>query len=236
MEDGDTFRIGLLVPSSNTTMEPDFYRMAPNGVSIHAARMRLVEVTPKGLLDMAEDAEKASDLISMADVDVIVYGCTTGSLVGGVEWEQKLVDMIHKRTGIPTFSTSGAVIEALKLFDGRLGVVTPYSETLNRLEREFLEAHGFNVAAIKGLGLTSNLEIGRTPEEAIIDLVQTISMDSDTIFISCTNLSVINLIETFEKEHNLPVVTSNQASLWAVLQRLGFESVDGYGMLLRNYL
>ena len=81
-------RIGLLVPSSNTTMEPDFYAMAPGGVTVHTTRMRLSKVTPEALIQMAEDTERAAGLLADAGVEIIVYGCTTGSLVGGAEWEK----------------------------------------------------------------------------------------------------------------------------------------------------
>ncbi|MGD2142590.1 MAG: aspartate/glutamate racemase family protein, partial [Candidatus Bathyarchaeota archaeon] len=171
---GYKLRIGLLAPSSNTSMEPDFYRMAPNGVSIHTARMRLDEVTQKGLIEMAEDAERASALLATAGVDLVVYGCTTGSLIGGVKWEKTLMNKIEKRTSIPAFSTSGAVVEALTLFGRRIGIATPYTEALNQLEREFLEAQGLEVGDMKGLGLTNNLEIGRTQMKTIQELVKSV--------------------------------------------------------------
>ncbi|MGD2200602.1 MAG: aspartate/glutamate racemase family protein [Candidatus Bathyarchaeota archaeon] len=236
MRHTNTFRIGLLVPSSNTTMEPDLHRMTPPGVSVHTARMRLEEVKPQTLIQMAEDTEKASVLLATADPDIIIYGCTTGSLVGGTAWEKTLVKNIRDHTGIPALSTSHAVIEALKLFGGNIGVATPYSEELNKLEKEFLDTHGLQVAVMQGLGLTSNLEIGRTPTETTTELVQAVSRGADTIFISCTNLPAIDLIERLEREHGLPVVTSNQATLWATLKRANLKGIDGYGQLLRDYL
>lgn len=232
-----TFRIGLLLPSSNTTMEPDFYRMAPGWVTIHTARMRLDEVTPEGLVRMADDAEIAAELLATADVDVIVYGCTTGSLVGGVEWEEDLVRRTGERTGIPTISTSRAVVDALQaLGGGRVGVATPYTEVLNRLEAEFLEAHGLEVASIRGLGLLHNLDIGRTVGEVVEGLACEAAEGADVIFISCTNLPAVGLIDKLEAKLSRPVVTSNQASLWAALRDSGVKGIPGYGELLRDRL
>ena len=234
---GLRLRIGLLVPSSNTTMEPDFYGMAPEGVSVHTARMRLDEVTPDGLIRMADDAEKGAALLATAGVDVIVYGCTTGSLVGGVEWEESLVRSIHENTGVRAVSTSGAVVEALRALSARrVGVATPYTDVLNRLETEFLEDHGFQVAAIEGLRLVNNLEIGRVERGVIEGLVEAVAGEADTIFVSCTNLPAIDLIDGLERRHGRPVVTSNQASLWAALRDSGVKEITGYGELLRDRL
>jgi len=215
-------------------MEPEFYAMAPERVTIHTARMNLTEVTPEGLFGMAEDAGRASRLLATGDVSVIVYGCTTGSLVGGVEWEENLVEGIASETGIPALSTSGAVTRALEAVGGkRIGVATPYSEELNSLERVFLEDHGFEVTSIRGLGLVDNLDIGVVGGETVEDLARSVSEGSDAVFISCTNLPTIGLIEGLEEALGKPVVTSNQASMWAALRELGLGGVDGFGELMR---
>jgi len=230
-------RVGLLVPSSNTTMEPEFYMMAPAGVSIHTARMRLVETTAETLIEMAEYAESEADLLATAEVDVIVYGCTTGSLVGGVEWEEGLVQRIESGTGVPTLSTSGAVVDALKAVNARrVAVATPYTDDLNELERDFLESYGMEVTAIRGLGIVRNVDIGRTEREAVRKLARSVAGGADAVFISCTNLPTIDLIEPLEAELRRPVVTSNQASMWAALRRCGFSGIEGYGALLRSHL
>jgi maleate isomerase len=228
-------RIGLLVPSSNTTIEPDFYVMAPRGVTVHTARMRLSEVTPEALMRMAEDTERAGNLLADAGVDIIVYGCTTGSLVGGVQWEEDLVKRIEKGTGIPAVSTSSAVVDALRALGvRRIGVATPYSEELNNLEKRFLEDLGFQVTAMRGLDLLDNLDIGRVGRETLEELVGSVAEEADAVFISCTNLPAVGLIEEFEKEYGVPVVTSNQASMWAALRGRVSPGVNGYGSLMRN--
>ncbi len=232
---GRRLKIGLLVPSSNTTMEPEFNRMAPGGVSVHASRMMLEEVTPRRLIEMAEEAGKAACLLATAGVDVIVYGCTTGSLVGGVEWEEKLVEDISEGTGTVAISTGRAVVDAIKaLGGGRVAVATPYTYDLNDLERAFLEAHGVEVIAIKGLGLVRNLDIGRAEDSAVKALVRAISEGADLVFISCTNLPTISIIDDMESELGVPIVTSNQASMWVALRGSGVTRIEGYGALLRS--
>ena len=143
-------------------MEPEFYAMAPDGVSIHTSRMMLHDVTPENLESMAGDAVNAAELLSTAGVDVMVYGCTSGSLVKGAAWEANLVKELQRATGILTVTTVGAVVEALKVVRAtKVSVVTPYIDELNILEKLFLEAKGFHVSTIKGLGLTDNQMIGK---------------------------------------------------------------------------
>ena len=228
-------RIGLLVPSSNTTMEPEFYEMVHKGITIHTARMNLIDVTQEGLFRMADDASRASRLLASADVHVIIYGCTSGSLIGGVKWEEALVRGISNETGIKALSTSKAVIEALEIIGGKkIGVATPYTKELNSLEKTFLEEHGFEVTSIRGLGLVNNLEIGVVKEETVKKMAYAVSDGSDTIFISCTNLPTIGLIDELEESLKKPVVTSNQASLWAAMKKLDLSGIESYGELIKS--
>lgn len=234
---GRRCRIGLLVPSSNTTMEAELTEMIPDGVSIHSARMNLEEVTLERLIEMAEDAKKAALLLATAGVDVIVYGCTSGSLVGGTDWEEILVQRIEQATGVTTLSTSRAVTDALTTLKARrIAVATPYTEDLNHLEQSFLESQGFELTAIRGLGLIKNLDIGKTEEAIVEQLVEEVADGSDTVFISCTNLPTMGLIEKLETKFQRPVITSNQASLWAALRNRGIEGIEGYGILLKCHL
>lgn len=232
---GWRLRIGLMVPSSNTTMEPEFYRMAPGGVSIHTARMRFVEATPEALRKMADDALKAAKDLATAEPDVIIYGCTTGALVGGVNWERELVKTLERETGVKIITTAFAVVEALKSLNvGKVAVATPYTDELNELEGAFLGEHGIEVTSIKGLGIVKNTEIGAKPSWVAYRLASEVfKPEADGVFISCTNFRTIEVIEKLESELGKPVVTSNQASMWSAL-RLIRESVRGYGRLLRE--
>jgi maleate isomerase len=230
-------RIGLIVPSSNTTMESEFWRLVPEGVSVHTARMSLVEVTPDALRKMAEDSLRAAEELATAEVDIIVYGCTTGSLLEGIEWENKLRESIEKRTGIKTVTTAQAVVEALRELKAKKVVIaTPYIEELNQREKAFLESNGFEVLRIKGLGIIKNTEIGRQPPWVAYRLAKEVFLkDADAIFISCTNFRTIEIIEPLEQDLGKPVVSSNTASLWFALRALNLGiSIQGYGRLLKG--
>lgn len=232
---GWRFRIGLIVPSSNTTMEPEFYRVCPEGVSIHTARVLLEEVTPDALVKMADYVLDAAKMLKTADVNVIVYGCTSGTLIGGVEWERELTSKIERETGVKIITTASAVVQALKVLDiKRVVVATPYIDKINELEKKFLEEHGVKVLSIKGLGVVKNIEIGKLAPWISYRLAKEVfKSEADGIFISCTNFRTLEIIEKLEREFGKPVVTSNQASIWATLRTIK-ESIEGYGKLLRK--
>lgn len=227
-------RIGLLIPSSNTTMEPDFYAMTPPGITIHTSRMFLRDVSPESLEDMAGEALRAARLLETAGVDVLIYGCTSGSLLKGKDWEAQLTKKIETHVHIPTITTAGSVVEGLRgLNSVKIAVFTPYIDEINALEKAFLESYGFQVTWINGLGLRDNIEIGKTSPETIKKLIESHPVDVDAVFVSCTNLPVLGLIEELEAHLGVPVVTSNQASIWAALKMLKLQSAANYGRLLK---
>jgi maleate isomerase len=229
-------RIGLLLPSSNTTMEPDLYSMAPKDVTVHTARMMLREVTPEGLEEMAGEATRAAQLLKTANVDILAYGCTSGSLIRGVEWEKSLKRRLEETAGVPAVTTAGAVVEGLKtLAAERVSVFTPYTDVVNMHERTFLEAHGFKVDTIRGLGLIDNQRIGRVSREQLESFIAPAPV-SDAVFVSCTNLPVVHLVEALEERHRLPFVTSNQVTMWAALRGLNESNLGGYGALLSDHV
>jgi maleate isomerase len=232
-------RIGLMIPSSNTTMEPEFYRLAPEGVSIHTARMHLVEATPEELMEMERYSEEAARELMDAGINILVYGCTTGSLIGGLGFDLKLISKLESLSGLPVVATARAVIEALeRLKVSNIVVATPYIDSLNIKEREFLEGNGFKVLKIRGLNIRRNLDIGRQDPTVAYRLVKEVFIqEAEAVFISCTNFRTIEVIDILERELKRPVVTSNQATMWATLKKLGIsESIDGYGKLLKEYL
>ena len=216
-------------------MEPEMYRMAPTNVTVHTTRMMLKEVTSEGLTRMAEDAVEAAEMLGTARVDVLIYGCTSGSLIRGKEWEAKLVNDLSKATGIPAISTGGAVVDSLRALGIKhVGLATPYIDEINKLEKKFLEDFGIEVVEMKGLGIVENPRISAVDKDCIRALAREVSVDVEGVFISCTNLPAVDLIEDLENELRAPVVTSNQASIWAALRILGMKGKKGYGKLM-NY-
>jgi len=230
-------RLGLIIPSSNTTMETEFYKMLPKGFSLHAARLRLQFVTKKELAKMEEGIEAEALKLADADVDIIGFGCTTGSLIKGLGYDKMIEEKIWKATGKPAVTTAGAVIDALKFLDvKKVAVATPYIDELNKLEEKFLQDNGFRVVDIKGLGIVRNLEIGRLSYESLIRLVTSLKHEgADCIFISCTNFPTVDYINELERQFKKPVFSSNTATLWAMLKKIGAKvKIRGFGTLLER--
>lgn len=221
-------RLGLLVPSSNTTNEPEFHRTLPRGVELYTARLELERVEAAELAAMEESAGDAADTLAHADVDVIAYGCTTGSLVKGHEYAAELESTLADRTDVPVVATALSVERALESLDvERVSVVTPYIEELNDREREFLEEGSFEVTTIEGHGIERNLDIGAlTPERAYQQASAAADWTADAVFVSCTNYRTLPIIEQLETDFDTPVVTSNQATLWDALRAAGVDYSD----------
>ena len=228
----------MLVPSVNTVAEPEMNRIAPEGIVAFAARMRNTKADFDDTLGLIKHVERAADELMSAHVDVVAFTCTAGSFIQGGKGEDELKKLIEKTAHVPSVTTSGAVVRALKTLKARkLVIVTPYPEEINRLERAFFEENGFEVLAIKGLGITDAFLIGCEMPENTYRFVK--SMDdpsADAIFISCTNYRTFDIIERLEDGCKKPVVTSNQATFWAALRTIGcLESIPGFGKLLREF-
>ena len=184
---------------------------------------------------MVDDVSRETELLANADVDVIIYGCSTCSLVGGLDWERVLVQQIEFESRIRVETVNQAVVKAFNyLGGGGIGVVTPYDDSLNRLEREYLESHGLNVVSCTGMGLHNPIDICNASEKEILNLASIAAEYADIIYLSCTNLPAVNLIERIESEYDVPVVTSNQAALWSALDGQDLEDVVGYGRLFKK--
>jgi maleate isomerase len=216
-------------------MEPEFYRILPDDFTIHIARLKLRNVTINDLAKMEENVEEEAVKLADADVNVIGFGCTSGSLFKGLGHDRMIEERIERVSGKPAIATSGAVVNALKALKiKKVAVATPYIMEINELERKFLEANGFEIVDLKGLGLSDNIMIGKINEQTTIKLVTSLKYeDADGIFISCTNFPTIKIIQKLENMLKKPVVSSNTATLWAMLKKLNISiKIKGYGKLL----
>ncbi len=239
MIDTDTWtKIGVMVPSSNTSVEIDFRRAALPYVSTHSARMWLTGSDADGLDRMNEDIETAARHLGSADVKLLVYACTGGSLLKGIGYDRALAKQISELAGgIPTLTTSTAALEALEALGlKRLSLLTPYPATMTRIVKEFLEGNGYEVLSVAGRAHGSNLEISADPIDAIVEFA-TVNQaeDADGFFCSCTNWRSMAAAEAIERETGKPVVTANQATIWSAYRTLGLDAtIAGYGRLLRG--
>lgn len=218
-------RLGTVVPSSNTTAEPEFRAMLPDDCTVHAARMPLEDVTADELDAMADDAERAAALLSHASVDGVAYACTTGSLLHGSGFDAQLESRLSDAANAPAVATARSVVRALNALDAdRVAVATPYAPELDRLEREYLTENGFEVVSIDGRGLVENTAIGELNAADAEQQGRSVLADApeaDALFVSCTNYRSVPALASLEAEFDLPVVSSNAATIWDLCNRVG---------------
>jgi len=230
-------RIGLLVPSSNTTVEPEFYRALPQNVTLHVARLFLTQITAEAILNMVQDLEAQSRNLASADVDVIVLGATAPSFLKGLGYDRDVIKRIEAASGKRATTTSTALIEALQYLGvSRVVLGSAYDDKVNAIARKFLEASGVEVVAAHGLGMVDNLAVGRLDTSSAYDLTRKIDCpDAEAVVLACTNWKTMDAIEALERELGKPVVSTVQVSVWAALRMIGgIEGVSGYGQLLRD--
>ena len=232
--DGWRGRIGLITPSPGSSTEAEFNRYRPEGVAVLTTRIPLKGISVEALTEMNSYVDEAASLLAGAEVDVIVFSCTAGSLLGGPGYDKEIIEGLQKRTGIKVTTTSTGVVEALTALNVRkVAVATPYSREVNQAEKLFLEGSGFQVASIIGPMLSDPKLVPQILSAEMYKLSRKANTDdADAMFISCTGLHVMDLIEILERDLGKPVITSNQVTLWAALKKLGIhERIEGLGKL-----
>jgi maleate isomerase len=221
-------RVGLIVPSSNTVAEVDFYRRLPADCTLHTGRMHLQETTPEAEAVMLDEhLPTAITDLATAKPDVMVFGCTSAGALRGNAYEAKLIERIAEQTAAETFSVAASVRHAIATRQARrVGVITPYVDGLNDKIRESLEADGLEVVGIHGLAITENFAIAAVEPERIVEFATECfgGEDIDLLFASCTNFRALDARERIEQALGVPVVTSNHAALEIVLEHLGAAS------------
>ncbi len=241
--DNDVRRIGVVVPPGNVAMERELPLYLPRGIVTSHNRLSrpTPAVTKESLMAMVASLDQTVRALMMCypAPEVIIYGCTSGSFVMGPGRESELADKITQITGVPAYTTSSAVIMALREVQAqRVYMVTPYIDDVNTHEIACLNHHGIAVEACDAFGCLDTRDIARISSEQVAELVMRHSETArrcDAVFISCTNLLTMDQIDCLERELQVPVVTSNQCSLWAALLHMRIDaSAAGPGRLFKQ--
>jgi len=221
-------RIGVLVPYTNTNLELDMMRMCPSGASIHFTRIGgypLDEIPASDQMqDMGEaDISGALNLITGVRPDVVLYGCTSATLTHGPEFDRDLADRIKALTGAEAITAAGAMLAALReLGANKVGFASPYVGEVNAQAIRFLADAGIETIKCADAGKAlSNHEQGALTPDNVFDLaVRADCEDAQAIVMACTDLRAVEAIRKIETELDKPVITVNQAMMFAVMKRL----------------
>ena len=221
-------RIGLIIPSSNRLTEPQFNRYAPSGVDIHVTRLRMTGKYRKPLNELKRALVEASEALSDVNPGIIVFHCTANSMENGLAHEAAIAEIIEQASGCPTLTTAQAITQAFNHFGiKKLVLISPYVQATNEHEVHYLKEDGYTVVHQLGLGLESHGYSAVPPEEWKRIVRENARADADGYLLSCTNTRMIEAVPEIEREMDKPVISSNQATLWACLKRLGISHKDG---------
>lgn len=236
-------RLGLVVPTNNTTVEPDFSAMAPEGVACFASRSWVHDVEDReakvesvlALRDGVVDA--ARQLVDLRPA-VIGFCCTSGSFLAGVSADEQMCRDMVEATGIASVTTSSAVTTALHALGvQRLTMVGPYIEESGSRGRDYLEAAGFDVVSRRNLEILHNVDKGLLPPSESYRLARRAVVDgAQAVVIPGTNWRAIESIAALEEDLGVPVVTSNQATMWLMLNIAGTRPDARWGQLMERPL
>ncbi|MDE0456663.1 MAG: hypothetical protein OXI15_05170 [Chromatiales bacterium] len=224
-------RIGVVVPFSNTNLEPDMAMLCPPGVSVHFARAGgydLDAIPDEHQMRRYSDApfEEVVDSLLGCRPDIVLYGCTSATLARGPEFDADFRRRIEEHAAKPAVTAASAVIEALRDLEvERFAFSSPYVSSLNDLAVSFIEAFGLRCVgrADAGAPLGNDEVASLTPEDVTALAVEADCAGAEAIVLSCTDMRAAEAVPAIEARRDKPVVTSNQAMMHAALKRLGLS-------------
>src|SRR4051812_27565822 len=230
-------RLGLLVPSSNSTQEPEFAQMLPESVSLHVARLSLSRIDPDSTVSIVAELEKESRKLADAAVDIVVLAATAPSTRLGKGYDAQLIRRMEEASAKPATTAATAMLDAFATLGvRRVALAAAWSETTNKWVAAFLESHGIEVLSQVAMGVVSNNEVGRLhPDTAFEHGRKADRKEADAVFLACGNWWTASIVERLEQAVGKPVLTTNNMTVWHALKKIGVqESVCGYGRLLRE--
>jgi maleate isomerase len=239
------YRIGLVVPSSNVTVETEvpalLARHADASFSFHSSRMRMHKVSPEELRAMNAQRERCVDELADAGVDALLYACLVAVMAQGPgeheRAEKAVTEQLAARDVHPAvLSSAGALVEGLRALGARrIALVTPYLRPLAEEVVAYLRAEEFEVTDWTALEVGDNAEVGCIPGDRVLAAARGLDLGrADALVISaCVQMPSLNLVEPAEAEFGLPVLSAATAGAYALLRHLNLApSLPGAGRLL----
>lgn len=224
-----TIRIGVLVPFTNTNLEPDLALLLPPEVSVHTARLGGYDVDAipddDQMAEMgASDIEEPLRLLAGTHPDLILYGCTSATLTHGFQFDRALAERIATQTGARTVTAAGALVHTLKHHDiKRIGFASPYVGAINDQAEAFLAEAGFETVrrAEFDRALDNREQGALTPDHVHALGLAADDPAADAIVLSCTDMRSVEAIPRLEDALGKPIISSNQAMVFQALSLLG---------------
>jgi len=231
-------RIGLIALASDFMIEKDFISVIKEkNIDFFVNRIECYNpLTSENLIKMSEKVtEVTKDILPDQKIDCIVYGCTSGTIAAGYNSIEKKIKLAKPEAKVTTPST--AAIKALKKLNIKnISIFTPYSKKLNDDVVEYFKKENFNVTSNSYFDIESDFDIGKVDQNYLYEVLSKVDLNgADALFVSCTALPVLPIIDKLEKKLNKIVLSSNQALIWDTLENIGKNnSIKGFGKLFSS--
>lgn len=245
-------RVGLIVPSSNTTMETEIpamlqerMKIKPETFTFHSSRMRMMKVNPEELKKMDVDSGRCALELSDARCDVLAYACLVAIMCQGPGYhnisEERLGKVVEENEGkAPIVSSAGALIEGIKKIGAKkVAIITPYMKSLTNQVIEYLNADGIEVVDSISLEVADNLEVGRLDPKNLIGHAEKLNIEhADAVVLSaCVQMPSLPSIQEVENRLGIPVLSAATSTVYKILTQLNLEPVvPNAGKLLSGAL
>jgi maleate isomerase len=242
------YRIGQIVPSSNTTMETEIPALlrAREGVAaerftFHSSRMRMKKVTKEELAAMDADSDRCAAELADADVDVLGYACLVAIMSMGKGYHcvsQRRLHEVTIREGhpAPVVTSAGALVDSLKTLGAkRIAMIAPYMKPLTQLVADYIEAEGVEVADKIALEIPDNLAVGRRDPLALCRIYKDLKLEGADVLVlsSCVQMPSLAAVQKVQDECGVPVVSASIATTYQMLKKLNLATyVPNGGALL----
>lgn len=242
------YRIGQIVPSSNTTMETEIsavFRMREahydDRFTFHSSRMRMMHVTKEELAKMDADSDRCALELADARVDVLGYACLVAIMSMGLGYHRHSEQRLQARTAeaggaAPVVTSAGALVDALKVMGAKkVAILTPYMKPLTQLVIDYIEHEGVEVVDSLSLEVSDNLQVGRLDPMAPVEHTKKLSTANVDVVVAsaCVQMPSLPSIQQIENRVGLPVISSAVATTFAMHKKLGLATeVPGFGALL----
>ncbi len=231
-------RIGLIALASDFMIEKDFINVIKDkNIDFFVNRIECYNpLTRDNLIKMSQKiTEVTKDILPNEKIDCVVYGCTSGTIAAGYSSIEQKVKLAKPEAKVTT--PSSAAVKALKkLKIKKISVFTPYIKDLNNDVIEFFKKENFVVTSNSYFDIETDVDIGKVDQNYLYEVLSKIDLkDAEALFVSCTALPALPIIEKLEKKLNKFVLSSNQALIWDTIRSIGYDStINGYGKLFKT--
>jgi maleate isomerase len=239
-------KIGIIVPSTNTTVQPETDAMRPSGVTNHIARIHIPDLPLTNDTEFEQmvdaigpDLFGAVDRVMTCQPQHLVMGMSIPTFWGGRAGAEELLGRLSKRAGVPVTMGSMACVDALRQYESvrTIGILTPYQPVGDAHVQSFFEESGYAVTAVHSLKQPSEVQIAHASETRIREALETLASSGvDAIVQAGTDLAVADLAENAERSLGLPVIPINTATYWSALRRCSIDDRrGGFGSLFADH-